>query len=210
MLLSEHQPLKRILILASGEGTLFEAIAKRCLAGEVAAEVVALITHKEGTGAEMKALGLGVPVIVVNPMDFSDTNDWDRQLFHALESLAPDLIVLAGFTKKLGPVVIEQFFGRIINSHPSLLPKFGGEGMYGRYVYEAILRAQESLTGITVHWVTENYDEGPPLAQLEVAVEPNDSIESLMTRVKAAEREFYPKVIDLLCQGQIEPLVETS
>ncbi len=210
MLISQNQNQKRLVVLASGEGTLFEAIAQKCLQGAISAEVVSLITHKDEVGAVYKAYGLGLPVVVVNPKDFTHREDWDRQLYHILETLAPDLVVLAGFTQKLGLMVVRQFYGRIINSHPSLLPQYGGQGMYGRRVHEAVLQGGEKVTGVTVHWVTPNYDEGPALAQVEVAVEANDSVDSLMERVKTVEREFYPQVIQLFFEGQISPLVEAE
>ena len=118
-------------------------------------------------------------------------SDFDGALLKVLRELKPSWIVLAGYTQLLNPEIVKVFANRITNTHPSLLPKYGGHGMYGRRVHEAVLAAKEMQTGISVHLVTENYDEGPILAQKTVAVLPADTVESLMQRVQGEEKDFY-------------------
>ena len=106
-----------------------------------------------------------------------------------------ELIVLAGFLKKIDPHVLRAFEGRIINTHPALLPKFGGHGMYGRRVHEAVLSAGDRVSGVTVHFVTAEYDEGPVIDQAQVPVQPDDTVESLAERVQAEERKSLVRTI---------------
>lgn len=115
-----------------------------------------------------------------------------------LSGAAVDYIVLAGYMKKMGPRVLSSFAGRIINTHPALLPKFGGRGMYGRRVHEAVLASGERVTGVTVHLVTAEYDEGPVVAQVEVPVHADDTVESLAERVQERERELLVETLRTL------------
>lgn len=132
---------------------------------------------------------------------------FDRAVFESAEPIIDrlkaeniDLVVLAGFLWKIPEAMIEAFPTGIVNIHPSLLPKFGGHGMYGKHVHEAVIAAGESHSGITIHLVDDAYDHGARLFQARVKVEPNDTAEQLAARVLELEHRFYPKVIEGLCR----------
>ena len=196
---------KRLVVLASGTGTLFEALvrafnrpasppsaAKRDLSP---AEVVALVSNKKQAPVIDKALKYRVPVQKVLLQNHKCFSDWDKALCVCLKSFRPDYVLLAGFLKKIGPEVLGAFPNRVINTHPSLLPLYGGRGMYGLHVHRAVLKAGDKHTGVSVHLVTEDYDTGPVLAQTKIPVLKNDSPQSLKARVKKTEQVFYVDVI---------------
>ena len=114
-----------------------------------------------------------------------------------------DTVILAGYMKRLGPLTLQAYRGRILNIHPALLPKFGGQGMYGKRVHEAVLRAGETVTGVTVHVVDELYDHGRILAQCEVPVLAGDTVDSLAERVLRQEHRLYPDTLRRIAAGEI-------
>lgn len=119
-----------------------------------------------------------------------------NEVLHILTDTNPDLIVLAGFLWMMPENILSEFEGKIINIHPALLPKYGGKGMYGNYVHQAVLENKDKESGITIHYVNEKYDEGETIAQFKVNVEPNDSVKSLREKVQQLEKKHFPKVID--------------
>lgn len=194
----------KIVVCASGEGTNFEAIVQASREGRLKAEIAGLIANRKGIGALERARQLGVRQKILNPRDYAARSDWDRDMVGQMEAWGADWIVLAGFLALIGPQVLERFPGRIVNSHPALLPKFGGEGMYGDRVHEAVLKAGEAETGITIHTIDSEYDRGVILAQERVRVESGDTTATLADRVKAREVLFYPKVLNDLVTGRIK------
>ncbi len=180
--------IPRIAVFASGSGSNFQAILDAIASGRLDASVCALIASKPGIGAIQKAETNHIPVFIQ-----------DADL--AIESTKPDLLVLAGYLKPIPSHIINRFPNRILNIHPALLPKFGGKGMYGRHVHEAVIAAGESESGCTVHVVTEHYDEGPILAQARVPVLPEDSAETLAARVLAQEHLLFPFIIQQVLHG---------
>jgi phosphoribosylglycinamide formyltransferase-1 len=124
-------------------------------------------------------------------------------ILSVLETNKIDLIILAGYMRLLGKTILKRYHGRVINIHPALLPKFGGQGMYGMHVHRAVLAAGELETGATVHLVTENYDEGPILAQTKVLIEPADTPESLAERVLRVEHALYIDTIKRITNGSL-------
>jgi phosphoribosylglycinamide formyltransferase-1 len=195
----------KIVVCASGEGTNFEAIVRASREGGLKAEIAGLISNRKGIGALGRARLLSVPQKILSPRDYALRSDWDRDMVRQLESWKADWVVLAGFLALIGPQVLARFPGRIVNSHPALLPKFGGEGMYGDRVHEAVLKAGESETGITIHTIDGEYDRGMILAQDRVTVEKGDTAATLAEKVKAREVSFYPKVLNDLVTGRIKP-----
>ena len=115
-----------------------------------------------------------------------------------------DVVALAGYMKRLGPLTLSRYKGRLLNTHPALLPKYGGQGMYGDRVHEAVLAAGEKVSGASVHLVEDDYDTGPVLSQVKVPVLDGDTLETLRDRVQAAEREHYVKVLEKIARGEIE------
>lgn len=195
--------LAKIVVCASGEGTNFEAIVNACRAGKLQAEVAGLIVNRAGAGAVERAKKLGIPVHVQSLKSYSSREAWDAGMASLLRDLRTDWVVLAGFLALVGPQVLAAFPQRVVNSHPALLPKFGGAGMYGNFVHAAVLAAGEKETGITIHTIDEIYDRGQILAQEKVPVLPGDTEATLSARVKAREVLFYPKVLNDLVTGRI-------
>ena len=199
--------------MADGQGTLFAHILKSCQKGQLNAEVLALITSKPTAPVLQKAKKHKVPAHVLCPKDFSSFSAYDRALSSCLcqifkkrnknakkrtmldKNTFPPFfegwIVLAGFLKKIGPHTLSLFKGRMINIHPSLLPRHGGQGMYGLHVHRAVIQAGDKKTGISVHLVSKEYDQGLLLAQKEISVSPKDSPQSLQAKVKKKEPAFY-------------------
>lgn len=182
---------KSLVFLASGEGQLFETVCSVLLEKLDTVEVKGLVTQNPKAGCVQRANRLNIPVTVVE----GKTEDFDRRLSEAILALKPDYIVLTGFTRKIPKDVVQSFPNRIVNSHPSLLPKYGGKGMYGRRVHEAVYKARDVVTGISVHLVSLEYDEGPLLAQKEVPLPAGISAEQIEQKVKEEERRFLPQVL---------------
>jgi phosphoribosylglycinamide formyltransferase-1 len=172
------------------------ALAKACASGDLPAEVVAVVAPSPDLPAVEAAKGLGLQVVALS----SATEDYPNQLLKALQVREAEFICLAGYLRLLPAEVLQTFPNRILNIHPSLLPKFGGQGMYGLRVHEAVLAAGEKVSGCTVHLVSERYDEGQVLLQMTCPVEPGDSKESLAARVLALEHVAYPKALKALMQ----------
>jgi phosphoribosylglycinamide formyltransferase-1 len=194
----------KLAVLASGEGSNFEALVEAARAGRLNAEIVGLLTNRESCGAITRAQRLKVPAKAILRSQFSSVEDWDAAIRDQLQKWKVDWVALAGFTGLIGPKVLQGFPDRVVNSHPSLLPKFGGKGMYGDKVHSAVLMAGEVETGITVHLLNEKFDEGPVVAQMRVQVQAGDTVGALAERVKIAERQFYPRVLQDLLTGRIK------
>lgn len=187
--------MKNIVVFASGSGTNFQSIIDAVESGQISARITGLITNKPGIGAISRAQNNGIPVYVISPKDFPGEVDFASGLLQQLKSWETDLIVLAGYLKKIPDSVIQAFPNRILNIHPALLPKYGGKGFYGMKVHSAVLEAGETESGCSIHIVTEEFDEGPVLAQTKVPVKKDDTPESLAQRILKEEHRLYPKVI---------------
>lgn len=192
----------RIVVLASGLGSGFENLVQACRSGHLPGEVVGLISDRSGVGVLARAERLGVPSKVMSPKDFSDRDQWNRVLIEQLKSWRVDWVALIGFLSLLGPSVVAAFPGRVVNSHPSLLPKFGGKGMYGARVHQAVLAAKEKESGVTIHLVDEKFDHGRILAQERTLLGPEETEESLQERLKQIEQDLYVRVLRGLILGQ--------
>lgn len=189
------------VILISGSGTTMENLLQRAKGGTCAMECVGVISSKEGVAGIARAQKFGVPVQVVNRKDFTDAVAFSRQVFKLINGVKPDLVLLAGFLSYLH--LPERYKGRVMNIHPSLLPKFGGRGMYGAKVHEAVLKAGEKETGCTVHYVDDQYDHGPAILQKKVPVLTGDTVETLQARVMQAEREAFPEAVNLYAEKRL-------
>jgi formyltetrahydrofolate-dependent phosphoribosylglycinamide formyltransferase len=183
-------------VLASGGGSNFESLAEAVRSGAIpGAEMRLLVCNRPGAGALERARRLGVEALVLEPKDFPDRGACCERIGDELQKRGVELVCLAGFLLKLEPGLIRRFPGRILNVHPALLPKFGGLGMYGRFVHEAVLKAGEKESGCTVHVVDEEFDHGPVLMQARVPVLPGDTPETLAERVLRAEHRLYPEAV---------------
>jgi phosphoribosylglycinamide formyltransferase 1 len=193
----------RIGVLASGEGTTMQAIVDACQAGELAARVVVVVSNNSDSGALRRARAVGAPAVHLSGKTHPDPAALDRAIFDALRSNGAELVMLAGFMKKLGPGLLEHYRGRILNTHPALLPKFGGHGMYGMRVHEAVLAAGESVSGPSVHLVEAEYDTGRVLAQAQVPVLSGDTPQTLAARVQDRERRLVVAVLAKVARGEL-------
>ena len=178
--------------LASGGGSNFEALVR---AGIPGAEFRLLVVDKPGAGALDRARRLGVEALVIEPKAFSDRAAFYDRLADEMEKRVVRLICLAGFLLKVEPNFLRRFPGRVLNIHPALLPKFGGKGLWGHRVHEAVLAAGEKESGCTVHVVDEEFDHGPILAQARVPVLPGDTAETLAARVLEQEHKIFPETV---------------
>jgi phosphoribosylglycinamide formyltransferase-1 len=188
----------RLGILASGEGTTLQAIYDACSSGRLNAEVVCVIGNNRDSGALKKARSHALTALHLSGVTHPDPDALDQAILAALLHSKAELVVLAGYLKKVGPKTLTAFRGRILNTHPALLPKYGGQGMYGRRVYEAVLAAGDKETGVTVHEVDDEYDHGSIVAQTVVPIMSDDDVNTLSTRVQAAERAFLVKTIQTI------------
>lgn len=189
--------------LASHRGSNVQAVMDACRAGALAARPAVLICNNRQAEVVGRTEQQGVPVQVLNAVTHPDPDALDQAMLAVLQRHACDLIILAGFMKKIGPRVLSAYHNRILNIHPSLLPKFGGKGMYGRAVHTAVLAAGEPVTGVTIHLVNVEYDEGRILTQSEVPVLPGDTVKTLAARVLAREHTFLVETLAAIADGRI-------
>jgi phosphoribosylglycinamide formyltransferase 1 len=188
----------RLGVLASHEGTTLQAIIDA-----FPGWVVVVISNNADAGALARAQAAAIPARHLSSRTHPDADVLDTAIATALLESAVELVVLAGYMRKLGPRTLEAFRHRIVNTHPALLPKFGGQGMYGLHVHRAVLEAGERVTGPSVHWVDADYDAGPVIARREVAVEPSDTPETLAARVQVHERALLVDVVARIARGEI-------
>ncbi|HLH86770.1 MAG TPA: phosphoribosylglycinamide formyltransferase [Thermoplasmataceae archaeon] len=192
---------KKIVVFASGEGTNFQAIIDAVRYGSIRAKIEALITDRPLCGAINRAKTSGIPVLVVRKKGVSEER-FCEELLRILEQISPDLIVLAGYLKIIPQRVVESFRYRIINLHPSLLPCFGGAGMFGMRVHEAVIGSGARFSGCTVHFVDNSVDGGPIIGQSVVGVDDSDTPESLSEKIHPKEHELLVKCVNLVLSGQ--------
>ena len=180
----------RLAVLASHEGTTLQAVLDACSKGSLDAEVCLVVSNNSSSGAMQRAAAADVPTQHISGKTHPDEDGADDALLGALQTARVDWVLLLGYMKKLGPKTLAAFNGRILNTHPALLPKFGGQGYFGRKVHEAVLAAGEKESGATVHLVDTEYDTGPLLSQVRVQVRPNETVETLEAKVKRAEQKL--------------------
>ena len=184
----------RLAVLASGRGSNLQAIIEHfdSIARERVAQVVLVASNRADSPALLRAATASIDIAAFNP------NDDGSELLALLQKFRIDLVVLAGYLKRIPPKVIDEYAGRIVNIHPALLPAFGGECMYGSRVHEAVLASGATETGVTVHLVDDDYDRGPILAQWRVPVDKSDTVESLAARVLDVEHVVYPRLVEMV------------
>lgn len=196
-----NRPLK-LGFLASGNGSSARAVVEAIQAGELAAEPRLLVVNTRKAGALEWADAVGVPALCVPTI--ADPEAADAQLAGAMADHGVELIVMSGYLRRLGHETLSRYAGRILNIHPGPLPDFGGQGMYGRRVHEAVVAAGLSQSRIVIHAVDEEYDHGPTLAELDVPISPGDTAEALEARVKAMEPPFFVATLQKIASGALE------
>ena len=189
---------KSIIIFASGTGSNAEAII-RYFNNNSSINIEAVFSNNAHAEVLEKAQKMGVNRFVFNNNQLTNSSDVLKQLVQ----LSPNLVVLAGFLKKIPQNIIEAFPNKIINIHPALLPKYGGKGMYGQYIHRAVVQNQESESGISIHYVNKNYDEGGLIFQAKCSLSENETPESLSKKVRVLEHTHYPLIIEKILNNDI-------
>ena len=196
--------MEKIAVFASGEGTNLQALLDACADGRVRGTVALVVSNKAGVGALRRAARAGIETLVSGPADHPTAEEYNALLAHECRKRGVGLVCLAGFMLKLKAPLLKAYAGRIMNVHPALLPAFGGQGMYGMKVHEAVLAAGVKVSGPTVHVVDEDYDHGPIVLQSAVPVLTGDTPATLAARVRAQEHWIYPKAVALFCEGRLK------
>ena len=193
----------RIGVLASHEGTTLQSIIDGCAQERINGRVVAVISNNSGSGALRRAAAAGIETFHLSSATHSNVDSLDEAICAVLQRARADVIFLAGYMKRLGPRTLAAFPARILNTHPALLPRFGGHGMFGDRVFDAVLAAGESESGASVHLVDAEYDTGVVVRQHRVPVLPGDTVESLKARVQACERELVVNTLAAIASGEL-------
>lgn len=194
-------PRLNLGFLASGNGTSARAIVNAIRAGRLAAEPRLMVSNLRKAAALDWARAAGVPALCIPTQ--ADPQAADAALAAEMAAHGVELIVLSGYLRQLGPATLGRYAGRILNIHPGPLPAFGGHGMYGRRVHEAVLAAGVRESGIAIHLVDEEYDRGPVIAERGVPVEPGDTPETLEARVTALEPAFFIETLQRIAKGEL-------
>lgn len=189
VLLKETIYMKKIVVFASGSGTNAENIIQYFAKKEIA-NVVAVFTNNPNAGVIQRAKNYEVAVQIFSKEDLND-----GEVLQKINIIKPDWIVLAGFLLKFPENIIKAYPNKVVNIHPALLPKYGGKGMYGMHIHKAIVENKEKETGITIHYVNENYDEGAIVFQQKVLVTEEDTAEDVASKIHVLEQKYFPEVI---------------
>ncbi len=193
-----------IAFLASYNGSSAQAITDACFEGDITASPVLLITNNKDAKALEWAENKGLKTAVLNSVKHPDPLELDNKIAKKLKEHKINLVICSGYMKLIGDDTLDAVNGKIINIHPALLPKYGGKGMFGRHVHQAVKDNGDQETGATIHLVSDEYDEGKILAQKEVSVLPTDSVDDIENKVKHIEPEFYIETIQKILKGDIE------
>lgn len=195
------QPL-RLGFLASRNGSSLRAVIEAIEAGRLAAEARIVVSNNKAAAALEFAASHQVATRVIATQ--TDPEGADRKLADALTEAGVELVVLSGYLRRLGPVTLGRYRNRILNIHPGALPRFGGEGMYGRRVHEAVIASGVPASGVTIHLVDEEYDRGPVLARWEVPLEPGETVDTLEARVTGLEPGLFVETLQKIAAGELE------
>ena len=197
--------MMNIAVFVSGGGTNLQALIDAQNRGEIKnGKITFVLASNDGAYALERAKKAGIPTAVVSRKSYSSKEEYDKAILAQLDGKNIDLIVLAGFLSILGKELVEKYANKIINIHPSLIPRFGGDGFYGKKVHTAVLASGMKVTGATAHFVNEITDGGAIILQKAVPIEQGDNEDILQYRVmRQAEWEILPKAVSLFCQGRI-------
>ncbi|SFN12369.1 phosphoribosylglycinamide formyltransferase-1 [Izhakiella capsodis] len=191
--------MKRIVVLISGNGSNLQAIITACQQGKTGGKVVAVISNKASAYGLQRAHEAGIPTLTLPPATFADRQAYDQHLMAEIDRFQPDLVVLAGFMRILSDAFVQHYSGRMLNVHPSLLPKYPGLDTHRRAIENG-----ETEHGTSVHFVTQELDGGPVILQARVPIFADDSIEDVQARVQHQEHNIYPLSIAWFCTGRLQ------
>jgi phosphoribosylglycinamide formyltransferase-1 len=190
--------MKNIVVLISGNGSNLQAIINACKSGNIDAKISAVFSNKADVFGLERAKKAGIPAFVIPHQHFPDRLSFDRQMMSQIDEYQPSIIVLAGYMRILSEEFVNHYLGKLINIHPSLLPKYPG-----LHTHQRAIDAGDSEHGSSVHFVTPELDSGPVIAQSKVKIDSFDTAESLMKKIQSAEHLLYPKVIQQLVQEKV-------
>ncbi len=193
-----------ITVFASHGGSDMQAIIDGCKSKKIKATVVAVIGNNADSLAMERAQREGIDHYCLSHKEINDQAELSHRMLEIIEAHKTDMIFLAGYMRKLDDVILKKYENRVFNIHPALLPKYGGQGMYGIHVHEAVIRAGEKVSGVTIHRVNEQYDSGDIIAQTEVPVLEGDTAEILAERVLKREHAFLVEIISEIAEGKIK------
>ena len=201
-----RNPMDRLnlAVLISGSGSNLQALIDACANSDFPAQIVLVISNNPDAYGLQRARDAGIKTAIINHKDFDNRAAFEDEIQAALDKQPIDLICLAGFMRILTAGFVEKWPQRILNTHPSLLPKFGGEGMYGHHVHQAVIDAGEAESGCSIHYVIPEVDQGPVIIQKTVKVMPEDTAETLAERVIAREHIAYPEAVRLLADEKLK------
>ncbi|ELM3617178.1 phosphoribosylglycinamide formyltransferase [Aeromonas sobria] len=191
--------MMRIIVLISGNGSNLQAILDHCASGKIAGEVVGVISNKADAYGLVRAKDAGVATAILTQQQFASREEYDTALLALMADYQPDLVVLAGFMRILSPQLVHHFAGRMLNIHPSLLPKY-----QGLHTHQRAIDAGDSEHGTSVHFVTEELDGGPVILQARVPIFEGDAADEVAARVQAQEHNIYPLVVRWFCEGRLQ------
>lgn len=192
-----------LAFFASYNGSSAHAITDACLNGDLIASPVLLITNNKNAKALEWAEKKGLKTVCLNSTQYPDPAELDKKIAEKLEEHNINMVCLSGYMKLIGSHTMNAVHGKILNTHPALLPKYGGKGMYGNHVHEAVKNSGDKETGCTIHQVNEEYDEGKILAQKIAPVLKEDSVDDIADKVKNAEPDLYIETIDKILKDEI-------
>lgn len=193
---------KTIVVFASGTGSNFKNIANKIKINKLSANISLLVSNNPDCGAINFAKRNGINIFIYNSKRYPNDNN-QKHLYEELRSHNFDLILLAGYMKKISEKIVNKFKNKILNIHPSLLPLYGGKGFYGLKVHNEVFKNQDNETGATVHFIDSNYDTGPILIQKKIKLEQGFTVEDIAERVLKIEHEIYFKALELFCNDKI-------
>ena len=191
-------------ILASHGGTNLQAIIDACETGSIDAHVAVVVSNNSKSYSLQRARSSGIPAFHLSSQTHSKKKDLDLAIADILKKYKVDLIILAGYMKRIGPIVLKAFHNRVINRHPALLPKYGGKGMYGDRVHEAVVKDKSEESGITIHLVDEEYDNGAIINQKIVAVDPFGGVDSVRDEIQRHEHIFWIETLNKIQKKEID------
>ena len=199
-----------VAVFGSGAGSNFHAILAAVQRGDIPGVRISLVvSNNSGAGILGIARAADIPAIHLSQKQFSDEGSFARAVLRTLDAHGVNFVALAGYMKRVPAEVVAAFRGRMVNIHPALLPRHGGEGMYGMRVHEAVIRAGDTSSGATVHYVDEDYDHGEIVLQQSVPVVPGDTPETLAARVLETEHRLYPAALRLISAERVPELKRT-
>ncbi len=193
----------RLAVLASHGGSILQAVMDACANRDLPARVVLVISNNSGALALRRAAAAGIATQHLSGQTHPTAEALDAALADALSQARADWVLLAGYMKRIGPLTLAAFARRIVNTHPALLPRYGGLGFYGRRVHQAVVDAGDTETGASVHFVEGDYDTGPVIARVRTPVHPGDTVEAVEDRVKTAERRLVVETLAGLIDGSL-------